>query len=87
MIKNYKLFLDNFLLENLLLEGKLEISDRLQMILSKMHDNPVANVLLSLYRTRKDFDLRQNYIDVGKDKDELTFITSNKAEELDQIDH
>lgn len=82
MIRSYKEFKQEILLESLIIESKLEISDKLKDILKSMKYNKIANDIINLYNTKKDIDIRQNYIDTGTNKDEVTFISNTKAEEI-----
>lgn len=82
MIKKYIDFKDDLVLESLILEAKLEISDKLKDILKSMKSNRISIDIMNLYDSKKDVDIRQNYIDTGNNKDEVTFISNNKAEEI-----
>ena len=82
MIKNYRQFLDESLLENLVLESKLVLSNSLTDLLTKV-PNRLAKVFLSL-RINDIEKLAQNYIDIGKVQDEVTFIQSKKADTIAQ---
>lgn len=82
MIINYKQFIDESLLENLVLESKLVLSNSLTDLLTKV-PNKLAKTLLSL-RVKDIEKLAQNYIDIGKVQDEVTFIQSKKSDALSQ---
>lgn len=82
MITNF----DNFLLESkiyqLMLESKVEYSEKFTEILKSVN-SPIAAELLSLRGQEKD--IRQNYIDVdmaNPREEEITFILDNRARNL-----
>ena len=82
MIKNYRQFLDESLLESLVLESKLVLSNSLTDLLTKV-PNKLAKTFLAL-RVKDIEKLAQNYIDIGKSQDEVTFIQSKKSDALSQ---
>ena len=72
---------DDFILESLLLESKLEFSDNFKKVLSLMpKDNEIKNYLLGMKGT--DLNLTQNYIDVSDNKEEVTFIQDRRAQQI-----
>ena len=60
-------------------ESIVVFSDRFKKILSKI-DSPVSQALLDM--ESKDLDVANNYIDIGDNKNQITFITDRKAKEL-----
>lgn len=60
-------------------ESELVFSDKFRNILKKV-DSPVSKGLLDL--ENKDHEFPNNYIDVGDNKNQITFITDRKAKEL-----
>lgn len=82
MIKNYNDFEFERILESLLLESKIEFSDKFLDVIKQIKRNKIAKDLLSLKRDDVDADFIQNYIDKGNAKDEVTFIADRKVKEL-----
>ena len=78
MIKKIYNFAD-YIIESLLLESKMELSDKLVMLLKQIRANRIAKELLSI---SSDKDYAQNYIDITDSKDELSFTPSLKVKEL-----
>ena len=70
---------NEFILESLLNESIVVFSDKFKKLLSKI-DSPVAKSLLDM--ESKDLDVANNYIDIGDNKNQITFITDRKAKEL-----
>lgn len=77
---------DNFLLESkiyqLMLESKVEYSEKFTEILKSVN-SPIAQELLNLKGQEKD--IRQNYVDVdfsNPREEEITFILDNRARNL-----
>ena len=69
------------LFESLILESKLEFSDKFKRVLSFIpNDNEIKNYLLGMKGT--DLTLNQNYIDVSDNKEEVTFIQDRRAQQL-----
>ena len=60
-------------------ESVVVFSDRFKKLLSKV-DSPVSQALLDM--ESKDLDVTNNYIDIGDNKNQITFITDRKAKEL-----
>lgn len=83
MIKNYFDFELDYIIESLLTESKIEFSDRFIDVLKNIKRNKIAKELLYLCTKGPDnIDFPQNYIDRGKVKDEVTFITNRKEKEM-----
>ena len=81
MLNKYFDFLDSRLIESLVLESKLEFSDKFKKVLSMMpQDNEIKNYLLGMKGA--DLNLNQNYIDVSDNKEEVTFIQDRRAQQL-----
>jgi hypothetical protein len=70
---------NDFMLESLLLESNLIFSDKFRNLLTKI-DSPVAKGLID--SENKDLTLTNNYIDVGDDKEQMTFIPDRRAQQL-----
>ena len=70
---------NDFILESFLNESIVVFSDKFKKLLSKI-DSPVAKSLLDM--ESKDLDVANNYIDIGDNKNQITFITDRKAKEL-----
>jgi len=82
MVSNFTEFVFDKTFESLILESKLEFSDKLKSVLELMpKDNRIRNFLLSM-RGSGDFRLNQNYIDVTDNKEEVSFIQDRKAQQL-----
>jgi len=60
-------------------ESELFFSDKFRNILKKI-DSPVSQGLLDL--ETKDYEFPNNYIDIGDNKNQITFITDRKAREI-----
>lgn len=75
MLRKY----NDFILESLLLESNLIYSDKFRNLLSKV-DSEVAKGLLNI--ENKDLSLNNNYIDIGDDKEQITFIPDRRAQQL-----
>jgi hypothetical protein len=60
-------------------ESELVFSDKFRNILKKV-DSPVSQGLLDL--EKKDYEFPNNYIDIGDNKNQITFITDRKAKEI-----
>jgi hypothetical protein len=72
---------NEFLLESLLLESKLEFSSKFFKVLDLMpSDNQIKNYLKSMRGA--DLKLNQNYIDITDNKEEVSFIPDRKAQQL-----
>jgi|LakMenEpi03Aug12_release.lakeMendotaPanAssembly.Ray.scaffolds.fasta_scaffold108730_3 hypothetical protein len=72
----------DFVLESLILESKLEFSDKFKRVLEFIpKDNQIRNTLLSM-RGADDINLVQNYIDISGNKEEVTFIQDRRAQQL-----
>jgi len=82
MIKKYNDFKEDFLLESLLLESKVEFSKRLMNLFSTMSNNRIKNILLNLSKTGKDINITQNFFDIGPSKEEITFVQDRRAQQI-----
>lgn len=82
MINNYKIFNETLILERMLLESKLELSEKLLKMLETIPDDKIRNKILNIASTKKDLQLVQNYIDLSDNKEELTFIQDRRAKEI-----
>lgn len=82
MIKNYFEYKENLILENLILESKIEFSKSFTILLNSMRANKIASELLKLKSNVTDAGFIQNYIDLSKEKDMVTFVPDRKAIEL-----
>jgi hypothetical protein len=77
----YSDFLNESLLESLILESKLIYSHKFLNILNKIKDNKISKELINLYT--KDIDgINHNYIDISDEKDRATFTQDRKAQEI-----
>jgi len=77
MINNYP----EFVLESLILESKLEFSDKFKRVLSFIpNDSEIKNYLLGMKGA--DINIVQNYIDISDNKEEVTFIQDRRAQQL-----
>lgn len=81
-LKNYTNFKFELLLESLLLESKLVLSDKLIALLKNLKDSPIKNALLKLASSNDDLTIAQNYFDIHDDKDKINFIQDKKAQEV-----
>lgn len=81
-LKKYTTFKFELLLESLLLESKLVLSDKLTALLKNLKDSPIRNALLKLASSNDDLTLSQNYFDIHDDKDKINFIQDKKAQEV-----
>lgn len=82
MIKNYSDFQFELLFESLILESKIQYSDKFINLVSQIKKNRIAKELLTLSKNGADKNFTQNYIDTGKAKDEVTFTSDRKAKEF-----
>jgi hypothetical protein len=82
MMQKYNDFREDFLLESLLLESKVEFSKRLTNLFGTMPDNRIKNILLNLSKTGKDLNLTQNFFDLGPSKEEITFVQDRRAQQI-----
>jgi len=83
MIKKYLEFINESL--ELLLESDVVYSDKFRLAIKKISDNQpgsmIAKKLLDL--ENKDLDVRSNYFDILRDKnDKVSFIPDRKAQEI-----
>lgn len=82
MIKNYSDFQFELLFESLILESKIQYSDKFINLVSQIKKNRIAKELITLSKNGADKNFTQNYIDTGKAKDEVTFTADRKAKEF-----
>lgn len=83
MINNYQ----DFILENLILESKLEFSDKFKNILEIIpSDNEIRNTLIDM-KGKGDYALNQNFIDVTTSKEEVSFIPDRRAQDIMKSDN
>jgi len=75
MINNY----NEFLLESLILESQIEFSKKFLDLIKGFEGDPITSKLVQLYNSRVDKDYIQNYVDISKVKDEVTFTVDKKA--------
>jgi hypothetical protein len=75
MLKKY----NDFLFESLILESVVVYSAKFTNLLKNM-ESPVAKALLDI--ESKDLSVTNNYIDIGADKEQISFIPDRKAQEL-----
>jgi len=81
MLHRFSEFSLEKLFESLILESKLEFSDKFKRVLSFIpNDNEIKNYLLGMKVA--DLTLNQNYIDVSDNKEEVTFIQDRRAQQL-----
>lgn len=82
MIRNYKDFQIDLLLESLILESKIQFSEKFIKLIGQIKNNRVSDELSNLLKTGVDAEFTQNYIDIGNLKDELIFTPERKAKEI-----
>jgi hypothetical protein len=81
MLHRFSEFSLEKLFESLILESKLEFSDKFKKVLAFIpNDNEIKNYLLGMKGA--DLTLNQNYIDVSDNKEEVTFIQDRRAQQL-----
>jgi hypothetical protein len=73
---------NDFLLESLILESKLEFSDRFMNLISSIPANKIKETLISLVTSKKDINLTQNFLDLGPSKEEITFVQDRRAQQI-----
>ena len=78
----YNDYLTEKVLYDLLLESKMVYSKKFIGFLTKMKSNNIAKTLLDLYS--KDINIQHNYIDVGAEKDTVSFTPDRKVQELEK---
>jgi hypothetical protein len=81
-IYKYDEFLTEKQIYNLILESKLNFSQKFNNILSKIADDKVANELIKLMNN--DMDINYNYIDITDDKSQVSFIPDRRAQNIIQ---
>jgi len=67
---------------DLLLESKLVYSKKFIGFLTKMKSNPISKKLIDLYT--KDINIQHNFIDIGSEKDTVSFTPDRKVQELEK---
>lgn len=70
------------ILEQLLLESKLEFSKEFSQVLYLMGENKFSQVLLGAFRSGEDKDYSLNYVDITDKDDYLEYIPQAKADRL-----
>jgi hypothetical protein len=75
MLKKYK----DFIFESLILESNVVFSDKFKNLLKNI-ESPVSKGLQDL--ENKDLKVTNNYIDIGDDKEQISFIPDRKAQEI-----
>lgn len=78
----YDDYISEKVIYDLLLESKLVYSKKFIGFLSKMKDNPISKKLIDLYS--KDITLQHNYVDVGAEKDTVSFTPDRKVQDLEK---
>ena len=78
----YNNYISEKVIYDLILESKLVYSKKFVNFLSKMKDNPIAKKLIGLYS--KDINLQHNYVDVGTEKDSVSFTPDRKVKEIEK---
>lgn len=81
-ILKYNDYISEKVICELLLESKLIYSKKFISFLSKMSSNPIAKKLTNLYT--KDVNIQHNYVDVGGEKDTVSFTPDRKIKELEE---
>lgn len=79
MLSSYLEFISESLLNQLIMEGKIQYSREFIQIL-KNTGNEIGKKLISLYD--KEIDTTHNYIDVTNLEDSVTFISDNKYKQI-----
>jgi len=82
MISKYENFKIESLLESLLLESKLQFSDRLFTLINSLPSGKVKEILIDLQKSGKDLTISQNYFDLSDSKEEITFIQDRRAQSI-----
>ena len=82
MISNYNDFKIDLLVESLILESKIQFSEKFIKLIGQIKKNKVSEELSKLLKNNVDADFTQNYIDIGTVKDELVFTPERKAKEI-----
>lgn len=80
MLTNYLEFLAESAVA-MICESQVHYSPRLRGLLKSI-ESPVASALLEI--ELQDLDVASNYLDMGENKDQLTFIPDKKAKELEK---
>lgn len=82
MLHRYKDYTSELLLENLILESKLEFSKKFLGLLGSMPQSKIKDELLKLHKDKTDLNLVQNYIDLSDNKEEITFVADRRAQQI-----
>lgn len=78
----YSDYISEKVVYDLLLESKLVYSKKFVGFLTKMKGNAIAKKLIDLYN--QDIELQHNYVDVGSEKDTVSFTPDRKVQELEK---
>lgn len=81
-ILKYNDYISEKAVYSLLLESKLVFSKKFIGFLSRMKNNLIAKELINLYS--KDIEIQHNYVDIGKEKDVVTFTPDRRVQELEK---
>jgi len=83
MLHRFSEFSLEKLFESLILESKLEFSDKFKQVLGFIPDtDKIKQALLINKKYGWDIPITQNYIDVTDNKEEVTFIQDRRAQQL-----
>jgi hypothetical protein len=63
-------------------ESKLELSKDLFDLIISMPKDRIRDCVMDLFQKGKDIELRQNYLDIGKKNDEITFIADSRVKSI-----
>jgi hypothetical protein len=80
MITNYQDFKIELLLEGLLLESKINFSNKLIDLIKMIKNNRIVEELLKINNSGVDADFKFNYVDLSDKNDEVTFTPDTKAQ-------
>jgi hypothetical protein len=80
MIKNYQDFKIEILLERLLLESKINFSNKFVDLIKMIKNNRIVKELLRINNSGVDADFKFNYIDLSDKNDEVSFTPDAKAQ-------
>jgi hypothetical protein len=79
---NYIDFKFESLLESLILESKLVLSDKLQNLIDSLPESRLKKELLQVIRLGSDLTISQNFFDIHPEKDKIFFVQDKKAQEI-----
>lgn len=82
MLKPFKEFYNDKLLEQLILEANMEFSKNFLNLLNTIKDNKVAKELLRINSQKVDADFTHNFIDSTEDPETITFTPQRKANQI-----